>query len=759
MHTNNVSNAVSNASYPQLHKTDLYQIPPDGLSVPKLLNARHLDFPESISESDLRDYWIQEKLNGWMCFYTGGRFVTKRGNPKSFSKLNPLFVEYISTGVPMMGELYVGPHTRNDGVNSAISRDQSTLKYVVFDIPGHPGNYKQRYTALRNLVTRWNTQICISRGLMPPITQDQLADLPLQVANVYPASDWQPMLAEVLTQPAAREFPAWGGSRSVNLDCITTALYGTQTTNENRHDRSGRLPCGEGLVFYHILATYTTRKNDHASVLPAFVKLKPLIMINAFVTQEPRPITGGVFNDSMHFRDVEPTVVSADDDGKRKRTAKGCTYCGYKVACSYFDPLMQRWMKTIAYVPPEQDLRSILDNYAVGRRIFVYFTGRHFKTGQVSYPVALGRIRRWHAQNLAKVRDTFPGLQSLLPTRVETLYVSQVSKQFSFFPVFPCHVHWPFWRLMVWSCCLPGSAVLKDLDEAVCWPSVFERPVPPNQNAPKKTYQKEERRGPPALRDHIVNACMLSLSEIVIDTMEYCENFGFGNVAPSLCISDENLVTSWAAIRVSDNPEEFEDERFYLSIVLTLIAHLWVTVGSVVGLGSVNSIQSFRSRYGTEWSRFAVAIQKQIDVAMQTWQSVFRHIDPVTNFDVLLDTSENGLLHTTSSYIQRMARDKRSTRKKGTQGDKKEKNPPASLHVIDGSTVELGQNKPSVNRLRLLLMQESRFSVNICSFEPIWRVSPKDIRSQVESTERLTGVSPQIAQYIQQSHTFLTQHF
>ena len=743
MSTNVIRNEAERVSYPLLRRgVDLYQIPPGGLKVPKLINARQLDFPESIPVTDLSNYWVQEKLNGHMAFYTGGRFLTKNGEIISLPKS---FLEYIDTGVPMMGELYIGPHLNNDGITSIRSKKEATgqdymkMKYVVYDIPGHPGVYSERYTALKQMVLRWNRQICIQQGVVPPILPQHTDILPLQVANAFPASEWQPFLHEVLTQPTKRQFPPWGDVTPVDLTALLTFLYGSETTGDGYKLRAGRLPCGEGLVFYDKNALWTTRdKNEKGRPLPALVKMKPLIAVVAFVESVPRPVASSPYNDAIHFRDVEHAPTHRDSN--RKRKADGGAYCGYFVGCRFFDPLVHNWKRVQAYVPPDQNLNEILSNYAVGKRIFVYFSGRRFKTGTLFYPVALGKLRRWHALNLAKVRVTFPALKSLLPADTEALYLSQVSRQFSFFPIFPCHVHWPFWRMMVWSCIMTESE--RDQVNTVSVLKVHKTlrlsgtsPQVVNDN-PYPTVQRHRYSDSRAMR-HISNECIKLLAAIVIETMLFCENFGLGGVGTALVLSRQNMVQTWAGVSVPDNETL---QSFYSSIVLTVVAHLWVCVGTVVGLGSVDSLKKFTSKYESEWEKFFTAMKMETEMVLNTWKRVLAKFN--CSVVGLFETSANGLLHRTATVIHS------ELKKKG-----------GTIRSLDVSALQLSiAETAAVQSLKEVVVTENRFHIDVCSFDPSFRLARQDIEAEVALAEEgRFGVSSEVSGYLQQCHTFLAQ--
>ncbi|MFT2090183.1 DNA ligase [Paraglaciecola sp. 2405UD69-4] len=100
----------------------------------------------------ISDYWISEKLDGIRARWTGSKLITRSGNtinaPAWYTKD---FGEHI-----LDGELWL---KRNgfEQTTSIVLRDTPTqdwerVKFMLFDLPAHKGDFTQRLTHLKNLV-------------------------------------------------------------------------------------------------------------------------------------------------------------------------------------------------------------------------------------------------------------------------------------------------------------------------------------------------------------------------------------------------------------------------------------------------------------------------------------------------------------------------------------------------------------------------------------------------------------------------------
>lgn len=104
-------------------------------------------------EVRVADYWVSEKYDGVRAWWDGRKLLTRTGNliraPAWFVARWP--------DEPLDGELWTG-RGRFEEVASTV-RDQAPshaawreVKYMIFDLPGHPGPFTERLQALDELV-------------------------------------------------------------------------------------------------------------------------------------------------------------------------------------------------------------------------------------------------------------------------------------------------------------------------------------------------------------------------------------------------------------------------------------------------------------------------------------------------------------------------------------------------------------------------------------------------------------------------------
>ena len=102
---------------------------------------------------DLKEYWVSEKLDGVRAWWDGEALYSRRGNrfnaPAAFVEGFP--------GVALDGELWMGRGTfeRLSGtVRRQPTREDAWcgVRYMVFDLPDHPGTFDQRLARLRKLL-------------------------------------------------------------------------------------------------------------------------------------------------------------------------------------------------------------------------------------------------------------------------------------------------------------------------------------------------------------------------------------------------------------------------------------------------------------------------------------------------------------------------------------------------------------------------------------------------------------------------------
>ena len=111
---------------------------------------------------DVRAYWVSEKLDGVRAWWDGKALYSRRGNrfdaPAAFVEGFPK--------VALDGELWMGRGTfeRLSGVVRRQSNRQSNrndawrgVRYMVFDLPDHPGTFDQRLARLRQLLAATET--------------------------------------------------------------------------------------------------------------------------------------------------------------------------------------------------------------------------------------------------------------------------------------------------------------------------------------------------------------------------------------------------------------------------------------------------------------------------------------------------------------------------------------------------------------------------------------------------------------------------
>ncbi len=104
-------------------------------------------------ELPLADYWVSEKYDGVRACWDGSQLWTRQGHrisaPRWFTAGWPT--------QPLDGELWAG-RGRFTAASSAIAKDAPDdaawreLRYMVFDLPAHPGRFDQRLADLQRLL-------------------------------------------------------------------------------------------------------------------------------------------------------------------------------------------------------------------------------------------------------------------------------------------------------------------------------------------------------------------------------------------------------------------------------------------------------------------------------------------------------------------------------------------------------------------------------------------------------------------------------
>lgn len=104
------------------------------------------------SSIELNHYWVSEKYDGVRAYWDGKKLISRQGNeyhaPLWFIKRFP--------NIPLDGELWLsrGQFDRLSGIvrrHEPIDSEWLQVRYMVFDLPKHSGDFNQRLIALRSL--------------------------------------------------------------------------------------------------------------------------------------------------------------------------------------------------------------------------------------------------------------------------------------------------------------------------------------------------------------------------------------------------------------------------------------------------------------------------------------------------------------------------------------------------------------------------------------------------------------------------------
>lgn len=102
---------------------------------------------------DLGDYLVSEKLDGVRGYWNGRRLITRGGLPVKA----PVWFTSGFPAVALDGELWMGRGTFAvlSGTVRRLEPDEDAwrrVRYMVFDLPDHPGDFETRLNALRALI-------------------------------------------------------------------------------------------------------------------------------------------------------------------------------------------------------------------------------------------------------------------------------------------------------------------------------------------------------------------------------------------------------------------------------------------------------------------------------------------------------------------------------------------------------------------------------------------------------------------------------
>jgi DNA ligase-1 len=106
------------------------------------------------NQADLTGWWMSEKLDGVRAFWDGSQFISRLGN---MFHAPEWFVEGLP-GEPLDGELWIGRKAFQRTTSIVRRQDKSDhwreVRYVVFDAPGHPGDFEGRLAFFHDFIAR-----------------------------------------------------------------------------------------------------------------------------------------------------------------------------------------------------------------------------------------------------------------------------------------------------------------------------------------------------------------------------------------------------------------------------------------------------------------------------------------------------------------------------------------------------------------------------------------------------------------------------
>ena len=116
---------------------------------------------------DPTGYWMSDKLDGVRGYWDGSEMRSRNGNrfdiPDWFRKDLP-------QGVPQDGELYAGPGRFNEAISIVRSGTADpvrwkNIRYMVFDLPDHPGLFEDRMRELDKIVAGTTHGVAVRQTL------------------------------------------------------------------------------------------------------------------------------------------------------------------------------------------------------------------------------------------------------------------------------------------------------------------------------------------------------------------------------------------------------------------------------------------------------------------------------------------------------------------------------------------------------------------------------------------------------------------
>jgi DNA ligase-1 len=133
---------------------------------PRLMQAK-------VYHGDVRlaDYWVSEKYDGVRGYWDGQQLLTRSGRQIAA----PAWFTAGWPKQPLDGELWAG-RGRFAAAQSAVSRESPDdaawreIRYMVFDLPAHPGPFDERIPALQQLLAE------LGVAWVQPVAQRKVAD-------------------------------------------------------------------------------------------------------------------------------------------------------------------------------------------------------------------------------------------------------------------------------------------------------------------------------------------------------------------------------------------------------------------------------------------------------------------------------------------------------------------------------------------------------------------------------------------------------
>jgi DNA ligase-1 len=110
--------------------------------------------PDVVQPESLHDWLVSEKYDGVRAYWDGRQLYSRSGYPIN----PPATITQNWPNTPLEGELWIG-YGRYSEVAALINRHQTTaddwknVRFMLFDLPHWPGNFRQRLTRLEALIS------------------------------------------------------------------------------------------------------------------------------------------------------------------------------------------------------------------------------------------------------------------------------------------------------------------------------------------------------------------------------------------------------------------------------------------------------------------------------------------------------------------------------------------------------------------------------------------------------------------------------